>query len=82
MTRTVIEELIEQSGFRIERIAVALDLSNQGVRDLLAQKSSPRFSYVLRLSQLLEVDMAEIVDAEGCWRLGDVAAVGNAHDAE
>ena len=68
MGYTVVEHLINEQGLRIERVAVALDLSNAGVRVLLAQKSSPRLRHVMRLCELLGVGMWEIVGTDSCWR--------------
>ena len=68
MTLTVVERLIDQQGIRIERIAVALDLSNAGVRMMLAQKTSPKLVHIQRLCKLLGVGIQEIVGEDGCWR--------------
>lgn len=68
MDMTVVEQLINQQGIRIERVAVALDLSVQGVQWLVGQKTSPRVSHVKRLCELLDVPMEEIIGEDYCWR--------------
>ena len=69
MATTVIEQLIEQQGWSVEYVAVKLKLSAMGVRRLLAQRDeSPRIIYVTLLCDALDVEMAEIIGDDGCWR--------------
>jgi phage repressor protein C with HTH and peptisase S24 domain len=62
MIANAIERLVTDSGSNPRAVALAAGMSPTGVRDIITRKTkNPTFANLLRISEVLEVDISEII---------------------